>query len=143
MRIVAVYGRLVVRNNPQKRGKMSETKKAVVVQPNGSAEVIEFTSDTALATLQKAVDGYIEPVSLDENFVMWVNEEGLLRNDLVSNYVGAILYQEVFQIPNPINGTIVFTGGTDEEGYTQGLTTAQVFAALSMADVAYKASNQQ
>lgn len=122
---------------------MSETKKAVVVQPNGSAEVIEFTSDTALATLQKAVDGYIEPVNLDDEFVMWVNEEGLLRQDLVSNFLGATLYQEVFQFPNPINGAIVFTGGVDEEGYTQGLTTSQVFATLSMADVAYKASHQE
>ena len=122
---------------------MSETKKAVVVQPNGSAEVVEFTSDTALATLQKAVDGYIEAVDLDEKFVMWVNEEGLLRQDLVSNYLGAILYKEVFKAYNPINGTVVFTGGVDEEGMTLGLTETQLEGTLLMAEVAYRATHEE
>ena len=122
---------------------MSETKKAVVVQPNGSAEVIEVADDKMLATLQKAVDGYIEAVSLDEEFVMWVNEEGLFRADLSSNYLGAILYEEIFKVKNPINGTVVFTGGTDEEGYTLGLTDIQIAGTLAMADVAYRAKHQE
>lgn len=122
---------------------MSALKKAVVVQPNGSAEVIEIADGQMLATLQKAVDGYIEPVNLDDEFVMWVNEEGLYRPDLVSNYLGAILYQEIFKVKNPINGTVVFTGGVDDEGFTLGLTDVQIAGTLAMADVAYRATHRE
>ncbi len=122
---------------------MSKTKMAVVVKPDGDAEVIEFTDETGLKTLQTAVDGYIEAVNLDDEFVMWVNEEGLIRNDLKSNWLGAILYNEVFQIPNPIMGTVVFTGGADAEGYTKGLTPIQVVATLGMADVAHQAQHRE
>lgn len=122
---------------------MSALKKAVVVQPNGSAEVIEIADGQMLATLQKAVDGYIEAVDLDEQFVMWVNEEGLYRADLSSNYLGAILYKEIIKVYNPINGTVVFTGGTDEEGFTLGLTDVQIAGTLAMADVAYRATHQE
>ena len=122
---------------------MSKTKVAVVVKPDGEAEVIEFTDETSLKTLQTAVDGYIEAVNLDDEFVMWVNEEGLIRNDLKSNWLGAILYNEIFKIPNPIMGTVVFTGGVDAEGYTKGLTPIQVVGTLGMADVAHQAQNRE
>lgn len=121
---------------------MLEQKKAVVVQPDGTAEVIEFTDENGLKTLQTAVDGYIESVMLDPNFVMWVNEEGLIRKDLKSNWLGATLYEEAFQIKNPINGTIVFTGGADAEGFTLGLEEWQVEAAKQMAELAFRYSHK-
>lgn len=115
---------------------MSEQKKAVVVKPDGTAEVIQFSTETALKTLQTAVDGYIEAVYLDPDVTMWVNEEGLFRPDLASNFLGATLYQEIFKIPNPINGTVVFTGGADHEGNTVSLDEDNVVSVLEMAALA-------
>jgi hypothetical protein len=115
---------------------MSETKKAVIVQPDGTAEVIEFTNETGLKTLQTAVDGYIEAVFLDDTTTMWVNEEGLFRPDLVSNFVGAKFYLQMFGVPNPINGTIVFTGGSDSEGNTESLDEDKIVDVLEIAALA-------
>jgi hypothetical protein len=115
---------------------MSETKKAVVVQPDGTAEVVEFTNETGLKTLQTAVDGYIEAVYLDLATTMWVNEEGLFRPDLASNFLGATLYYKMFGVETPINGTIVFTGGSDSEGYTESLDEDSIVDVLEMAALA-------
>lgn len=47
-------------------------------------------ADGSLATLQKAVGGYVERVVLSETLTMWVNEEGLLQG-LPINMAATIL----------------------------------------------------
>lgn len=102
-------------------------------------EVTELDiAEDSLTTLQTAVDGLIQPVDF-YNFTMWVNEEGLLRNDLDRNLVASAFYS------TPIMGTIVFTGGVDDEGETLGLSegdtkliqaTAKAFRDLLSMEVA-------
>lgn len=89
-------------------------KLALKVTPEAKIEKLDIT-ENSLKQLQGAVDGYIEAVDLSHNLTMWVNEEGLLRNDLVVNPVAYAFYS------SPILGTIVFTGGVDENGDTLGL----------------------
>jgi hypothetical protein len=51
---------------------------------------------------------------------MWVNEEFLFRNSFEPNLLGTAMYQSVGG-GSTILGDVVFTGGTDPEGYTMGL----------------------
>jgi hypothetical protein len=92
------------------------TKLALMITPEGKVSELDISTDE-LKKLQEAVDGWIEPVSF-VGFTMWVNEEGLLRDDLVPNAVAFGMY------PTPIMGNIVFTGETDDEGETLPLSEA-------------------
>lgn len=90
-------------------------KLALMITPQGKVSKLDLNSSDELKQLQEAVDGYIEAVVLGPDLVMWVNEEGLLRDNLDINPVAFGFY------PNPIMGNIVFTGGTDSEGETIAL----------------------
>ncbi len=89
-------------------------KLALKVTVDAKIEKLDIEED-GLKKLQTAVDGYIEAVDISHRLTMWVNEEGLLRNDLEVNPVAFAFYS------SPILGDIVFTGGTDENGDTLGL----------------------
>jgi hypothetical protein len=89
-------------------------KLALQVTPDGEITELDISSN-ALNVLQTAVDGLIEAVDLTNELTLWVNEEGLLRSDLKLNLIAQAFYSA------PIMGTIVFTGGTDDEGETLGL----------------------
>jgi hypothetical protein len=93
-------------------------KLAIQVTPTGEITELDLDSD-ALSVLQAAVDGLIEAVDLTNDLTLWVNEEGLLRNDLKLNLIAEAFYS------SPIMGTVVFTGGTDDEGETLGLGLAE------------------
>ncbi len=86
------------------------TKLALKIDTEGKVTALDIT-ENELKQLQEAVDGYIEAVTFG-GFTMWVNEEGLLRNDLVPNPVAYGFY------PRAIMGNIVFTGNADSEGDT-------------------------
>lgn len=90
------------------------TKLALKIDTDGKVSTLDIT-ENELKQLQEAVDGYIEAVNFG-SFTMWVNEEGLLRNDLKPNPVAYGFY------PQPIMGNIVFTGLSDEEGDTLPLS---------------------
>lgn len=93
-------------------------KLALKIDTEGNAFEVDIT-ENELKKLQEAVDGYIEAVDLLD-FTMWVNEEGLLRNDLNRNFIGS----EVCGFT--IMGDIVITGKTDENGDTIGLTSDEL-----------------
>lgn len=87
-------------------------KLALMITPKGKVSKLDLNSSNELKQLQEAVEGYIEAVVLGPDLVMWVNEEGLLKDNLEVNPVAFGFY------PTPIMGNIVFTGGTDDEGET-------------------------
>lgn len=91
-------------------------KLALMITPQGKVSKLDLNSSNELKQLQEAVDGYIEAVVLGQDLVMWVNEEGLLRDNLEVNPIAFGFY------PTPIMGNIVFTGGTDEQGETLALS---------------------
>ena len=93
------------------------TKLALQVTPAGVVTELDISSNS-FSVLQTAVDGWIEAVDINDTLTMWVNEEGLLRNDLALNLIGKTFYS------SPIMGTIVFTGGTNSKGDTLGLNKA-------------------
>jgi hypothetical protein len=95
-------------------------KTALVLTTRGEVSTIDISTDS-LSKLQGAVDGLIQPVDLDDKVTMWVNEEGLLRNDLDVNPLATALFIQIIEAQTPIIGDVVFTGGPDEEGNTLGL----------------------
>lgn len=97
------------------------SKFATIVRTDHTTEVIDLEAgEGELRQLQKAVDGLVQPLDLQENITMWVNEEGLLR-DLPLNLMPTMLFKEMFDQTTPILGDVIFTGGTDEEGNTEEL----------------------
>tara|TARA_B110000503_G_scaffold65196_1_gene102506 strand:- start:4685 stop:5047 length:363 start_codon:yes stop_codon:yes gene_type:complete len=106
------------------------SKIALVVRQDFSMERLDVAEDF-LAKMQNAVDGLIQPVDLTSNLTLWVNEEGLLRNDLGVNRFASIMYQEFFKTPDLLLGNAVFTGGTDPEGETLGLSDGMIASLVS------------
>lgn len=101
------------------------TKKALVVKPGGETEVVDF-AENSLKVLQTAVGGWVQAIDLNPRVTMWVNEEGKM-NGLPYNIYGTKLWELRYgQGSDVIVGDIVFTGGTDHEGETRGLTESQV-----------------
>jgi hypothetical protein len=99
-------------------------KLALKITPYGDATEIEIDTDE-LKKLQEAVDGLIQPVDFvfgSKYLTMWVNEEGLLRNDLVMNPVALAFHY------SPIMGNIVITGAPDDSGETTSLSSTEADA---------------
>lgn len=95
-------------------------KSAIIIKTTGETEIVDIANDE-LATLQKAVGGYIEAVTLNDNLTMWLNEEGkmegLPHNPLAQHFFDLRFGTGV----DYIVGNAVFTGGADENGETLGL----------------------
>lgn len=93
-------------------------KNVVNLKTSGDVEVIDIEDDE-LAALQRAVDGYIEMVTLSGAVDMYVNEEGKTK-DLPINRFATTLYW--YANPNAaaagdfIVGDVVLTGGTTRGG---------------------------
>ena len=106
--------------------------KALKVSTNNTREVVEFTNETSYQTISDAVNGWIECIPLPSLGVdMWINEEGKLSNELVQNPTATALWYDNYGPTDVTIGNVIFTGGTDGEGETLGLTDAQLEALLA------------
>lgn len=118
------------------------TRLAVRVEVTGATTRLELGTDAsaALAVLQSAVDGYVEAVSLDNGhdgrtLTAWCNDEGRLRAadiNLAATYVASQAAQD--DLRYPFVGAVVFTGGTDADGNTLGLTEPDAKRIEALAD---------
>ena len=109
-------------------------KNALVVDTQGNTLVLDVEFDF-LSKMQTAVDGLIEPIDLSDNLTMWVNEEFLFRDSFEPNLLGTAMYQNL-GATGIILGTIVFTGGTDSDGETLGLSDTDLDRITQIANVA-------
>lgn len=90
----------------------AETNEAKEVQlPDGESQLKE---------LQEAVGGWVQAVDFTPQLTIWVNEEGKLHG-LPINPMATFLWEKYFGLTDYICGNVIFTGGTDSEGYTLGL----------------------
>lgn len=96
------------------------------VTTEGAISVITATNEDSLSKLQDAVGGWVQAIDLSDTLSMWCNEEGKLIN-LPHNPYAQVIWDEVFGAQTDyIVGDVVFTGGTDDEGYTLGISDEQV-----------------
>lgn len=103
-------------------------KKALQVKTTG--EIVEIDLEAhpkgELKAMQEAVGGYIERVGIEVDgkpVEFWCDEEGLF-SEKDNNVLGSVLYAMAGG-RSAIKGDILFTGGSDPEGYTLGLTPEQ------------------
>jgi hypothetical protein len=93
-----------------------EVMLVALINTDGTVEAKQI--DGSLQSMQSIVEGLIQPVDLQEDMTLWVNEEGMYREDynaLASGIAGIHL-----------NGPAFITGGVNEEGETMGLNPAYI-----------------
>jgi hypothetical protein len=103
------------------------TKLGVVIKADGTLERLDLSeSEQELKSLQNAVGGYVQVIELEDDFTMWVNEEGKLLN-LPVNEIATVIWEVRFGIGTDIIcGDVVFTGGMDEDGEALTISEANI-----------------
>jgi len=107
---------------------------AAIMSTDGAVQVIPFV-DNQLRTLQDAVGGYVEAITLSPDLIMWVNEDGK-GNKLPFNQAATSIFVKHRGGTDFIVGQVVFTGGNDSNGDTTGIGEDQIqqlktYAAMS------------
>jgi hypothetical protein len=92
-----------------------------IITPDGTLTEHE-KNDDLLGQLQHACGGYVQAVDITGTLTMWVNEEGKL-NGSAWNELATAIWHVVYGPTDTIFGTVVFTGGADEDGNTQGISS--------------------
>lgn len=102
-------------------------RKALKVTPEGVVSVLDLDSPIAssLTIMQGAVEGLIQPVDINEELTMYVNEEFHYSGQDLNPLGSAVLQREHDNREAFVLGNVLFTGGVDDEGNTKGLTEAQ------------------
>jgi hypothetical protein len=95
----------------------------ILISDNGTAYLVE-SGESTLDTLQTLVDGLIECVTADKRSLgfeadVWVNEEGLFRQDFAINLVASFLTGR--QLVGP-----AVLARSSKEGKTLGLTSSNI-----------------
>jgi hypothetical protein len=118
-------------------------QKLVVFLGEDNTPKTEMLDEITLKYLQTSVKGYVQAVSLQgayEGYTMWVNEEGKLDDSLSLNTAATFFWSQSFGYGTDyIVGNAVFTGGTDENGNTLGLSYEEagfIFSSLLLANAA-------
>lgn len=109
-----------------------------MITPAGELSRIEYTGEDLLQVLQARCGGYVQAVDLTQTMTMWCNEEGKL-NGSEWNECATAIWHAIYGPSDTIFGTVLFTGGADDEGETQSITDED-FARLQHVADAYKAA---
>lgn len=110
---------------------------AIVINPGDEPARVEWTLEdqSCLSALQAAVEGYVDVVRLTDTLDMWVNDEGAFTAPLnpLASAISSV-YSARSHVPRQpfFYGTVVFTGGADDEGATQPLEPAQADELLAL-----------
>jgi hypothetical protein len=100
--------------------------KGLIIKVDGTKEVVSFDNDTSYKVLSGAVGGYIQCVYMPNSGLdLWVHEEGKL-NGFDQNPIGTALWVDEYGTTDIIVGDIIITCGTDDDGYTLGLSDEQI-----------------
>lgn len=111
---------------------MKNRKIFVLKLTAGSCIAVPEQIEDELEVYQKFVDGCIECVRIDEQLVMVVNDEGLIR-ELPENIIASCLYWSITGKPaTPICGNAILVGVDPENGEFCDIPPAAVFSVLSL-----------
>ena len=95
----------------------------------GEMEVIEFENEELVKKCYDFIGtDIVEAVHLRSlGVTMWLDEEGKLKNNVLPNLDGTLLFMKEFMVQDTIMGHVVFTSDkTDDEGWALGLTDEQL-----------------
>lgn len=104
---------------------MSRT--GLLLRIDGSTERLELDPNPLKVMYDKIECQYVTMVPLTPFMHLWLDEEGLLHDPVANKFATAIV-QASTQDPlaQELYGHVVFTGGADAKGNTQGLSDDQV-----------------
>lgn len=96
----------------------------LLITDNGYPALVKNDSDRSLYALQQLVDGYVDcvaanPEALGFHADVWVNDEGLYREDFSINLVGSFITGR--QLVGPVVIAL-----SDTDGATTGLMSAHL-----------------
>ncbi|WP_295019072.1 DUF3846 domain-containing protein [uncultured Micrococcus sp.] len=96
--------------------------KALMI-PTETDQLPTIVEVNGLADLQKAVEGYVEPVDGDD-FTAWVNEEGKITGMPFNPRADRFLHLAIPELStfDCIVGPVIITGGVDEDGDNTDIT---------------------
>ncbi|MEU5825641.1 DUF3846 domain-containing protein [Streptomyces sp. NPDC047803] len=109
----------------------TETRRyALLVRPDGFFQVLDWPGESSLQTLYRAIDCQaVDVADITPTLSMWVDDEGAINGCRV-NVPATHLFQAHGTPRQAYFGNAVFTGGTDPEGDTLGLTEDQLLTLL-------------
>lgn len=114
------------------------SKKVIIIPTDRDPYVVDVpTDEVSYELLSESVEGMIEPVILDYDLDMWVNEEGKIMS-LPVNPIATLLWLKFFGPTDIIMGNAVITGGTDMEGNTLGLSEEDADSFMALLQVLVK-----
>ena len=113
----------LVRSLTPTNERLAMSKEFLLIRDNGIAYLVE-SDESTLSTLQTLVDGYVECVTADKRSLgfeadVWVNEEGLFRQDFSINLVASFITGR--QIVGP-----AVLARSSKDGKTLGLTSGNI-----------------
>lgn len=107
----------------EREGNDMET--GLVITQDRRVRTIEWEAGAALKPLQGVVGGYVEAVALGDGLTMWVNEDGLFREDLITNKLATVLInRRVGELVLVVGDVVITRDGA--YGETVGLTEQDV-----------------
>lgn len=95
----------------------------------GEISVIEFDKEELVKKCYDFIGtDIVECVHLPSlGITMWLDEEGKLKNNVLPNLDGTLLFMREFMVQDVIMGHVVFTSDkTDDEGWALGLEDEQL-----------------
>ncbi|MEV0453548.1 DUF3846 domain-containing protein [Streptomyces sp. NPDC050600] len=109
------------------------TAYALLVRPDGFFQVLDWPTDSAktLETLRTAIEcNMVDVADITADLSMWIDDEGMLTESPYQNVPAFLLYAHYGAPRQAYFGNAVFTGGTDANGDTLGLTEDAVLGLL-------------
>jgi hypothetical protein len=96
-------------------------KTAIRITTAGEVTTLDISTEP-LATLQGAVGGLVQAIDLTERLTLWCNEEGKVLGQAHNPYAQYFWDKMFGAYTDYMVGDVVFTGGTDDNGNTLGMT---------------------
>jgi hypothetical protein len=112
-------------------------RKIKVIHKKVGEQAVITEMEHSLENMQKMVGGTLDSVFLPQKIVMWVDDEGLLKESPIN----LVTYVEGYQVHH-IAGDVLFTG-IDDEGETISLTDEQIVAIINNFRIAGHSFNKK
>jgi Domain of unknown function (DUF3846) len=111
--------------------------KAMIVKADpstkGYIQIIDFNEDESYATINEAVGGRFDCVSIHSLEIdMWINDEGKILGLEINPFATALWVHE-YGMTDMIMGDVIITGGPDSDGYARGIDTEKIIEIMNSA----------
>ncbi len=106
----------------------SSPRTGIRIAPDGTTLPFTFTPETALEVFQQQIGGYIEPVPLTDQIVLYADEDGLAKYQTRDwlNWAAMTLVARYHGSSGPLVGPIIAVGEYDDNSDNASLSAETV-----------------